>query len=1034
MPSAFDSDEERLLLEHLVELVELEKLSWSFQTQVALASLAPDAREEASQRCDLLAVHTSGSHLVVEVDGEQHSEHLDVDRDRDELLTAAGVEVIRVPAREVRQGTGGSIDALRTRLLAVSQEPIEREHSARGIRWHRALHQLQVTLVKAIRAGDLNLGEDARVLVELPEILDEDPRADEYLAAALETLGEFVQRLAELWGISWSPALVRISRSAGDEGDATTALRVRYGTRSFSKPAGPATLVICDTPLPRSLRVDPAGGLRVSPRFGGVPKHEVEWFLRYLFRKERFWEGQWQTVERTLRGQDSVVLLPTGAGKSIAFQLAALLRPGRCIVVDPIVSLIDDQIENLRSYGIDRCGSITGRHGAAEKESIQHLVVTGHYLFIYVAPERFQSVPFRESLRGLTAHSIISAVVIDEAHCVSEWGHDFRTAYLNLGRIAREYCESGAGHVPPLVALTGTASRIVLKDVQRALEIQQPDAVVTPKSFDRPELRFSVIPCHSSEKQARIKGILDGLPIRFRRSHQQFFRSSGEGHTAAGIVFCPHVNGDFGTASTARTIEEHLGVAVPTYSGSAPRGFDRSTWDSAKRRTARGFKRDEAPLLVATKAFGMGIDKPNIRYTIHLGLPASIESFYQEAGRAGRDRGLAECSIVLSVDDLERTRHLLDPSTSLGDLASTMDAVDRDQADDVTRALFFHTNTFKGIQQDVADVEILLRALGALHLSRRVRLTWTDDAWGPERRGNDPQARSERALHRLVLLRVVRDYSINWASSEYEVDLAAFDRDTVAEALASYGRAYQARRGEILRQQIDTIPTSTPEQFLFTTAEILLEFIYETVELARRRALSEMLQAAVTAAEAEDSDNALRTRVLDYLSQTEWDTRLDDLLATGEAGMADVPEILDDVITQVDINELRAAAGRLLSSYPDVPSLLYLRGFTEALATEKEEMGVIEDLRAGTRFALSKYRLDPLALADAVLALTEAATRRPEMAEVILTSALAAEHLPRETAVRLVRTLPPEFASIAAYRALSITAARVREIFERRED
>ena len=778
--------------------------------------------------------------------------------------------------------------------------------------------------------------------------------------------------------------------------------------------------------------MDPPGGMSANPRFGDVSKQDVEWFLRYLFRKESFWEGQWHTVQRTLKGLDSVVLLPTGAGKSIAFQLAALLRPGRCIVVDPIVSLIDDQIENLRSYGIDRCGSITGRQHAAEKESIQHLLGTGQYLFVYVAPERFQSVPFRESLRGLTAHSIISAVVIDEAHCVSEWGHDFRTAYLNLGRIAREYCSSGVGHVPPLVALTGTASRVVLKDVQHALDIQEPDAVVTPKSFDRSELRFSVVPCHSNEKQARVKGILDGLPIWFRRSHQQFFRSSGEGHTAAGVVFCPHVNGDFGTASVARAIEEHLGISVPTYSGSAPRGFDRRAWDLAKRRAARAFKRDEAPLLVATKAFGMGIDKPNIRYTVHLGLPASIESFYQEAGRAGRDRALAECSIVLSVDDKERARYLLAPATSLGDLASTMEAVDRAQADDVTRALFFHTKSFNGIEQDVADIEILLRSLGDLNQPRRVRITWADDEWN--RRANDPHGRSERALHRLVVLCVVKDYSINWASREYEVDLNAFDRDRVADALASYGRAYQARRGEVLRQQVDKIPESTPAQFLLATAEVLLEFIYETVELARRRALSEMFQAAVIASEAEDPDDTLRRRVLDYLSQTAWDKRLDDLVTTGEAGMADVPDILDDVITHVDINELRAAAGRLLSSYPDVPSLLYLRGFTEALATETQEMGVIEDVRAGTRFALSKYRLDPIALANTLLSLTDSATRRPEMAEMILRSALAAEGLPRETVVHLVRTLPPALAAIAARKALSITARRVEGIFERRND
>jgi ATP-dependent DNA helicase RecQ len=1031
-PTVFDSDEERQLLAQLVEFVTLEELSWSFQTQVALASLCPDAREQASQRCDLLAVHVSGSHIVVEVDGEQHADHLDADRQRDDLLAAVGVDVLRVPAREVRERTGGSIDALKTRLLSVGSVPDAK--SSRGIRWHRSLHQLQVTIVRAIRSGDLPLGEDARILVELPKVLDEDSHADEYLAAALRTLGQLVEHLADLWGKSGSLATLSISRRQGDGSHPTGGLYVSFRLPSSPEPTRSRTYAISDTPLPRTLSVDPTGGTSAQPCFGGMSQHGVEWFLKYLFRKEGFWEGQWEAVERALSGQDSVVLLPTGAGKSIAFQLAALLRPGRCIVVDPIVALIDDQIENLRSYGIDRCGSITGRHRPNEKKSIQHLVGTGHYLFIYVAPERFQSVPFRESLRGLTAHSMISAVVIDEAHCVSEWGHDFRTAYLNLGRIAREYCRSEAGFVPPLVALTGTASRIVLKDVQRALEIQSPDAVITPKSFDRPELRFSVIECHSSEKQARIKGILDGLPSRFRQSRQQFFHSSGEEHTASGIIFCPHVNGDFGTASTAKTIEGHLGINVPTYSGSAPRGSNWRTWDATKRRTARSFKRDEAPLLVATNAFGMGIDKPNIRYTLHLGLPASIESFYQEAGRAGRDRASAACSVVISVDDEDRARYLLAPSTSLDELTGTMKSVKWEQADDVTRALFFHTNTFKGVRQDLGDIQLLLAALGDLSKPRRARITWTDDAWGAESRENDPKARSERGLHRLVLLQVVKDYSINWASSEYEVDVAAFDRATVAEALASYGRAYQVRRGEILRQHIDSIPDSAPAQFLIATAEVLLRFIYETVELARRRALSEMVQAAVGAAEAENSDDALRKRVLDYLSQTEWDKRLEDLLEAGEAGMADIPEILDDVITHIDITELRAAAGRLLASYPDVPSLLYLRGFAELLATTTNEAGVIDDVRAGTQFALSKYRLDPLAMAETILVLTQAATRRPDMAEVILHSALAVKEIPRETVIRLVGTLPSELASIAANRALSILGARVVEIFEEGEN
>ena len=232
------------------------------------------------------------------------------------------------------------------------------------------------------------------------------------------------------------------------------------------------------------------------------PSREVtEWFLAYVFRKDGFWKGQWETVERTLNGKDSVVLLPTGGGKSIAFQLAALLLPGRCIVVDPILSLIDDQIDNLHRVGVDRCVAITSQITSQEERELQlQAFSSGHYMFCYVAPERFQISRFRDYLMTLTVSTPVSLIAVDEAHCVSEWGHDFRTAYLNLGRTAREYCASG-GQAPPLVALTGTASKIVLKDVQRELGITDIDAIITPKSFDRPELQFSVLTCKSSEKR-----------------------------------------------------------------------------------------------------------------------------------------------------------------------------------------------------------------------------------------------------------------------------------------------------------------------------------------------------------------------------------------------------------------------------------------------------------------------------------------------------------------------------------------------------
>ncbi|PWH15813.1 MAG: hypothetical protein DDG58_10500, partial [Ardenticatenia bacterium] len=721
-PLELDSDEEHRAFEWIQSLITNHGVPWQLLPQVKLASLTPKIAPGGDERGDFLLVHPEHDPILVEIDGDAHMAHQERDAARDRALRAASIQVMRIRAREVRRGNGTQLATLERTLLDGQVNLPEESRLSVIVRWCKFFHQIQLALLAALRGGWLRFDAPWNVGVMPPPLLCRHFDAQALIRLAVSDLFELLGRLARLHGRlfpSGQPRVLLITPETQNE-QLDVLVAPADGSADALSPIAKAQFLVSDVCLPVEIA---SSSVAATPtRFESPSREDVRWFLQYLFRKQDFREGQWETIERCLRGFDSIVLLPTGAGKSIAFQLAALLLPGRCIVVDPIISLIDDQIDNLNRVGIDRCIGITHRMKTDERALVLQAFQSGHYLFCYVAPERFQTAPFRQALRTLTTQMPISLIVVDEAHCVSEWGHDFRTAYLNLGRITREYCAS-QGVTPPLVALTGTASKIVLKDVQRELGIESIDAVITPKTFDRDELSFTVIPCRSEEKRACVSGLLERLPAAFNLDRSVFFRPAGT-QTHAGLVFCPHVGGSYGVVEYAEELKRFLQTRVEIYSGEAPKSYDSEKWEEEKRAITRDFKRNRFSVLVCTKAFGMGIDKPNIRYTIHIGLPSSIEAFYQEAGRAGRDRGPAQCAIILSNDDPKRSQQLLSPATPLERVAQVVNETDRGQADDIVRALWFHVRSFRGERAEVEDVARLLDQLGDVESRRRVHITW----------------------------------------------------------------------------------------------------------------------------------------------------------------------------------------------------------------------------------------------------------------------------------------------------------------------
>lgn len=322
---------------------------------------------------------------------------------------------------------------------------------------------------------------------------------------------------------------------------------------------------------------------------------------------------QRRAVVALLHGRDCLAVLPTGAGKSLCYQVPALVLPGLTLVVSPLISLMQDQVAALRARGV-AAAYLSSTQTPRVRQAVCDLVRADRVRLLYVAPERLATLP------GLLGHHSVSLLAVDEAHCISEWGHDFRPHYRRLGAL-----RSRLG-TPPTIALTATATPETRDDICGVLGLRQPVVVVT--SFDRPNLHFSV---HR----------VDSEPARFG----ELTRLLRQVRTGSAIVYVPTKNRSDGIAKVLRW----HGLPAAPYHAGLP--------GSARRALLRRFLDGEIRVMVATTAFGMGIDKPDVRLVVHVGIPSRPESYYQEAGRAGRDGKPSRCVLLWRDHDLALAAH-----------------------------------------------------------------------------------------------------------------------------------------------------------------------------------------------------------------------------------------------------------------------------------------------------------------------------------------------------------------------------------------
>ena len=343
----------------------------------------------------------------------------------------------------------------------------------------------------------------------------------------------------------------------------------------------------------------------------------LEALTRY-FGYDSFRPGQQGIVEALLAGRDVLGVMPTGAGKSVCYQIPAALSPGVTLVVSPLISLMRDQVDALNDLGLP-AAFINTTQTPDEQAMVFAQAAAGQIKLLYVAPERLETGRFRD----FAARTPISLIAVDEAHCVSQWGQDFRSSYLGIGDFI-----AGLPQRPPVGAFTATATERVRRDIVGLLGLRNPAVTVT--GFDRPNLYFDVVKLETKYKAAWV--------ARYVADHPD----------ESGIVYCATRKT---TEALADTLNQMGHPAVAYHGGMSP---------DAREAAQRDFITDKVPVVVATNAFGMGIDKSNVRYVIHHNLPESIEAYYQEAGRAGRDGEPSRCTLLWNESDIVTRRRLLD--------------------------------------------------------------------------------------------------------------------------------------------------------------------------------------------------------------------------------------------------------------------------------------------------------------------------------------------------------------------------------------
>ena len=909
------------------------------------------------------------ANLVIEIDGQQHKEEVGrvVDSIRDNHLTLSKVLTVRIDTKDLEEKNSTyfeRIEQIKNQLdkysrflnlyktnFNLSFAEISEEVKKTKL-LPTAIIRFQVLILELLESGKLNLNTDKWQF----EIKNQDVNG--YENHSIEDIFEWFHHLLKLQKIPFKEPQFDIKNVQNFSNDDSIKIDFSLLERWTDQNALNEDVIYIRTDYldlfhnRNKEKLDRINYFKLSTskkfKYNLVFNEEsddienLEFFLKNIFEYDKFNNGQISIIQNVLENNTTIGLLPTGGGKSLTYQLACLLQPCISFVVCPIKSLMYDQIKDLDQAYIQNIASINSDVTGAERTEILDNYSNGKYFFVFISPERFQTKDFRERLIAINSQLNFSYAVIDEVHCLSEWGHDFRTSYLNLSNTIKKYCPT-----INFLGLTATASVNVLKDIQLEFNTDQKN-VKTLTDYTRPELEFIVIN-DGGNKYQEVTAIVEN-----HNQEDNIFESTSE-NQKCGLIFTPFVNGVNGCFDLSNRLTNEFNTSVKFYSGSKPSNYQNDLdFEKYKVKVQDEYKQNKFNLLAATKAFGMGINKKNISFTVHYGMPASMESLYQEAGRAGRDKSEAKCYVLLSEENPETdVQTIFNPQSTYEEIQNLREQVGWN-GQDVFRQIFLYQNGLDSISNELELVAQLHNTYSEAGASKVIYA----------RTLGSNKAKVEKAIYRLSNLGIILDWTVDdFFNGVFTVSYSNFTEDSTATTLLKFIKKYVDDfefDNHPDRIKYSTILQDSELTKLERFVKVLLQWSYDKFGTNRRESLKNVYENCLKYDDTIEGKESFKRSLEAYFKFTEATYILQHIAENNNKDISKWFEVFYDennnFIKQDSLIDLKGNLQRFLESFQSNTGLNLINGLTKLLLDES--FNNISEQRFSKSFdTISKYEV-----------------------------------------------------------------------------